>query len=1211
MPSVTSPDFAKFVRIKPNLKKDTPQWPNPEESVGVLLTKLGKNNCWEAVGKVSEVSEQLSKEIKEYLANHCERPTAPVRWSVYMLGREKHSANPLIMFSSKEKKAWKMVKKVIEDSDIMEAPAYVAFKTGGANRQPHCDTDLVSYGLEDPTAHPRAHLNTPIRSAIGTTVRVFGSDSDRAVPSQATVGTLFKRGNNLLVSTVAHILPSTQTTPLFDKTVGEDEDLEFEIDGESDSDRESDVSLDEDCEFHSVRGTNEKRTRTHADSEILSAQPTRLDEEQLHLLVTEDVVKYSSENGTRTGLDFCLLEVDDTDFEPINQIFPPPGFRDGDVLYSEGFGLPGNEERKILCCSRSSGVLLGTISPTSSFTITPEPSAFQEHWKIHVDGCLYPGDCGSVVVDAETADIYGYVVAGSPGSGVAYIVPGYQIFEDLKEKFDPSIQLATRATLSRNDNGFGTFSAKGWHGPGNRSSDAGSTSLVSRDRTFSQPRTTRTGDVIPWLSEGPFWRPKGSLHERDAGIESTNTFSWIFETPSFASWLQRPNGTFWISGKPGAGKTAVMNFLMNALPSRRDPRQMTVVYFFFRDSPRQSVDGLLRSIIFQILQFRCFTAISPTRVSNHPHDMDPQLSYTETLMQDFSSVLMAAASTQDVICFIDALDELDVKSSRVLMERFDRLLEKASSFNARLKFCLSSRYPWKISPDIKPGILLEEHNGGAIGTFVKHGLRDFQDYERDILERTILEQAEGVFLWVSLSLDALKRSRQRGDPFHRTFEYIRKLPASLDHFYARSLASIPEEDRSLALRVFQLLCFARRPVTSREIRHALQLDFPLNSGATLKNPSHHASIFSSGLVEVKGVPWKDGIVKFVHFTAEDFLKDRGLQLLSPSLSASAEGISHSHLLEVCLDYLALPEVRDYPYQSLYDALMYDNRAPDILEHLPFLEYATEYWTEHAVLSEASGIPQRRLIRWSEEPYGDRILSNWYMVSRMIHGPSSVPEWPKTPMKMSSIAASLGLRSVIEALLIDGASLNTSDEEGTTPFHYAVKWGQKTIVELLLEHGSSVEPDQRDVYGSTPLQTACELSDLSIVSLLLNSGKRIDIDSRDIYGNTALSKAAYSGNSALVHFLISKGADVNASTTLKKHKKDRKGVRLEKRSQSTQMSSGEDSEDGADEETRKQSSSNVLDGAARTMGMREAPILFYDSARSDSISHSHCSHCPMG
>src|SRR4030081_1122496 len=44
-----------------------PPWPNPEESIGVECSPLGKNKCWEAIGPVREISGEIYRETKAIL----------------------------------------------------------------------------------------------------------------------------------------------------------------------------------------------------------------------------------------------------------------------------------------------------------------------------------------------------------------------------------------------------------------------------------------------------------------------------------------------------------------------------------------------------------------------------------------------------------------------------------------------------------------------------------------------------------------------------------------------------------------------------------------------------------------------------------------------------------------------------------------------------------------------------------------------------------------------------------------------------------------------------------------------------------------------------------------------------------------------------------------------------------------------------------------
>lgn len=95
--------------------------------------------------------------------------------------------------------------------------------------------------------------------------------------------------------------------------------------------------------------------------------------------------------------------------------------------------------------------------------------------------------------------------------------------------------------------------------------------------------------------------------------EYPDTFRWIFEdsTHGFKSWLEFDNGTYWISGKPGAGKSTLMKFVCEhkqtdvLLRNWAGPHELLIIKHFFWISGtelQRSEEGLLRSLLFQLLR---------------------------------------------------------------------------------------------------------------------------------------------------------------------------------------------------------------------------------------------------------------------------------------------------------------------------------------------------------------------------------------------------------------------------------------------------------------------------------------------------------------------------------------------------------------------------------------------------------------------------------
>ncbi|CAG9990569.1 unnamed protein product [Clonostachys byssicola] len=92
-----------------------------------------------------------------------------------------------------------------------------------------------------------------------------------------------------------------------------------------------------------------------------------------------------------------------------------------------------------------------------------------------------------------------------------------------------------------------------------------------------------------------------------------NTFSWIFDLPLFYNWIQEGSGLFWISGKPGSGKSTLMKYIYRSQQTwelmhdwRRASNAIEEVatgfFFHYRGTTLQkSFEGVLRSLIIQIL----------------------------------------------------------------------------------------------------------------------------------------------------------------------------------------------------------------------------------------------------------------------------------------------------------------------------------------------------------------------------------------------------------------------------------------------------------------------------------------------------------------------------------------------------------------------------------------------------------------------------------
>ncbi|WP_265025372.1 ankyrin repeat domain-containing protein [Wolbachia endosymbiont (group B) of Pammene fasciana] len=122
-----------------------------------------------------------------------------------------------------------------------------------------------------------------------------------------------------------------------------------------------------------------------------------------------------------------------------------------------------------------------------------------------------------------------------------------------------------------------------------------------------------------------------------------------------------------------------------------------------------------------------------------------------------------------------------------------------------------------------------------------------------------------------------------------------------------------------------------------------------------------------------------------------------------------------------------------------------------------------------------------------------------------------------PLHFAVASGSIG---VVEILIANGVNVNVADQNGFTPLHCAAHNANKEIVELLLDKGANVDAVNQN--GCTPLHCATINGHEEIVELLLE--KRANVDVADEYGRTSLCWAIRNGYSEIARILLENKAD---------------------------------------------------------------------------------------
>ena len=316
------------------------------------------------------------------------------------------------------------------------------------------------------------------------------------------------------------------------------------------------------------------------------------------------------------------------------------------------------------------------------------------------------------------------------------------------------------------------------------------------------------------------------MHAREEGIKEAHkhTFEWILEKPGdevrpwhqFIDWLEEGHGTYWISGKAGSGKSTLMNFICHdprteaALKIWSGTNQIFMPNFFFWSPGSQlqkSLAGLLRSLIYQLLErFPDLMPILTESTGPFQHGLCQLPTWTEQRLRATLRNLVSVGLGKCRLCiFIDGLDEFH--GDHVT------LLNLISSFReiTKVKFCLSSRpySPFKHELGSSPMLKLQDLTEPDIRRYVSDEIEGAPlkassvPYSSSWIKEavdTIVQKAEGVFLWVRLAVrDQLEGIRNGDDP-EQLRERLRILPTEIEEVYGHMLHEIDKVYRKEVAR---------------------------------------------------------------------------------------------------------------------------------------------------------------------------------------------------------------------------------------------------------------------------------------------------------------------------------------------------------------------------------------------------------------------------
>ena len=320
----------------------------------------------------------------------------------------------------------------------------------------------------------------------------------------------------------------------------------------------------------------------------------------------------------------------------------------------------------------------------------------------------------------------------------------------------------------------------------------------------------------------------------------SDTFSWIFKDDRqedrpmihYTEWLKHQEGIYWISGKPGSGKSTLVKFLCHHKETIRllrlwagNKRLVAAKFFFWNAGSKlqRSQEGLLRSLLFEVFR-QAPELMQKVREQNSQlisfsRGTDPWT--CAELLQYFQTVKNVSENAKARFCFfIDGLDEYSVADGWNYRELAQVLKEIADCSD--IKLCVSSR-PENDFVDAFGQVpdrylKLEDLTKDDIRNYVNQcflNSSQFQVYQvhdpgYDRLIEQIVEEAKGVFLWVYLAVNSILQGLTNADKLEELEKRLRHVPKTLEEYFQQMLDSVESIYRVSTSRQIRIALEARR-----------------------------------------------------------------------------------------------------------------------------------------------------------------------------------------------------------------------------------------------------------------------------------------------------------------------------------------------------------------------------------------------------------------
>ncbi|KAF2120765.1 ankyrin repeat-containing domain protein [Lophiotrema nucula] len=575
-----------------------------------------------------------------------------------------------------------------------------------------------------------------------------------------------------------------------------------------------------------------------------------------------------------------------------------------------------------------------------------------------------------------------------------------------------------------------------------------------------------------------------SQHHEIFDRRQQGTGSWLLNSDHFQEWVRSSNQDLLCHGIPGAGKTILASVVIDHLrnhfhkSSKSGQDVVGVAYFYFTYQPQreQSLLKVRASLLRQLLSQHHWVEDRDFQdFVKNLRETKPQLS--SSTIRDAISWLIGYLSKSYIV--LDALDEYHDSDSGALNQLLNELL--SASRGGGLQIFATTRPISSLMSMFKQTTVIEVRaHKNDILTYIGARLRGFTNINesqrkdvQELIEHTVLEATDGMFLLAQLHLDTLKEEPTLGD-LKLTLKKLPRGTAGLNETYDIAMKRIDaqtESSRLYARKVLSWITHARKALSTRELMDALairpgQSDLDRDFHPTLENLDSKCA----GLVTVDK---ETDIVRLVHYTTQKYFV---VNKVFPG--------AHDDIAEACFTYISFEAFEAGPFREW-------QKQEERKQRFPLYVYAANNWAYHAALLQ--DIPP---------VFMEFVEKSSKLSACMQVDPNTTSTQWRRARNALVLAAERGRSDILTLLLGSDRIRPNEPMQKITPLMYAARLGHAEIVRQLLAD-PRVDPTAED-WGANfsvgnALEHAISRKQSEIVKIFLSDG-RLDPNRRRKHRN---------------------------------------------------------------------------------------------------------------